>query len=78
MILCNSIWQAREDNKCDSRFQEIEQIIGEPLPQAAYQYEWWWTNEDPRTTTHVQCRAWQGAGYKAEVQLARRAATFTR
>ena len=57
-------------------FQEIEQIIGEPLPQAAYQYEWWWTNEDPRTTTHVQCRAWQGAGYKAEVQLAQPSGDF--
>ena len=59
-------------------FQEIEKIIGQPLPQAAYRYEWWWSNEDLRTTTHVQCRAWQEAGYEAKVQLARQAVTFTR
>ena len=59
-------------------FQEIEQIIGEPLPQSAYQHAWWWANEDPRTTAHVQCRAWREAGYDAELQLTRRAVTLTR
>ncbi len=59
-------------------FHELEQIIGKPLPQSAYRYEWWWANEDPRSTTHVQCKAWREAGYDADVQLAGRVVTFMR
>lgn len=59
-------------------FQEIERIIGGPLPPSAYTHPWWWRNEDLKTTKHVQCRSWQVAGYDAAAHFEERAATFRR
>jgi hypothetical protein len=59
-------------------FVEIEHLIGRPLPQSAYDRAEWWSNEDLGTTKHVQCRAWQTAGYNAEVNLGDRTVTFWR
>ena len=53
---------------------QINEIVG--LPQSAYRHDWWWANEDVTTTTHVQCKAWQAAGYDAEPHLAQRNVTF--
>lgn len=47
--------------------EEIGHIV--PLPTSATRYEWWWANEDVGTTTHVQCKSWQSAGYDAEPNL---------
>src|SRR5690242_2513449 len=33
-------------NNYESRFEEIEKIIGEKLPPSAYQYDAWWSNND--------------------------------
>jgi hypothetical protein len=35
-------------------FEEIERLIGQPLPKSAHEYDAWWSNEDPDKTTHVQ------------------------
>lgn len=59
-------------------FTEIEDLIGQPLPQSAYDQTEWWSNEDLATTRHVQCRAWQTAGYSAEVNLDAKTVTFWR
>jgi hypothetical protein len=59
-------------------FTEIEELLGRPLPQSAYDLFEWWSNEDLATTRHVQCRAWQTAGYSAEVDLNARTVTFRR
>lgn len=58
-------------------FGEVEQLVG-PLPGSARQYEWWWANEDHRTTRHVQCKAWGEPGYEAEADLRRQQVVFTR
>jgi hypothetical protein len=57
-------------------FPQIERIIGRPLPRSAYVHVWWWSNEDPATTQHVQCRSWQTAGYDATPDLKARAVKF--
>jgi hypothetical protein len=57
-------------------FPQVEQIIGRPLPRSAYIHAWWWSNEDPATTLHVQCRSWQAAGYEATPDLKARLVTF--
>jgi hypothetical protein len=55
---------------------ELERIV--PLPASAKRYDFWWSNEDVKTTVHVQCRAWQAAGYKAEPHLRGKRVTFRR
>jgi hypothetical protein len=60
-------------------FAQIETILKRPLPQAAYDHDWWWANEDVTTTRHVQCRSWQVAGWQvAAVDRARETVSFTR
>lgn len=43
-------------------FAEVEKLVGE-LPASAWNFPWWWANEHPRTTRHVQCKAWATVGY---------------
>jgi hypothetical protein len=44
-------------------FDEIENILGFPLPKSAYKYQPWWANDE----NHVQARdGWMSAGYKSE------------
>ena len=57
-------------------FAQIEALV--PLPAAAKRYAFWWSNEDVRTTVHVQCRAWQTASYLAEPNLRAKRVTFRR
>ncbi len=57
-------------------FAELEAVVR--LPAAAKRHPFWWSNEDVKTTLHVQCRAWQAAGYKAEPNLRGKRVTFRR
>jgi hypothetical protein len=41
--------------------RQIAEIVPGGLPQSAYQYREWWSNET--NGSHVQARSWQGAGY---------------
>lgn len=45
-------------------FEEIERLIGSRLPASASRPQWW-ANEADADTSHVQCKAWQAAGYDA-------------
>jgi hypothetical protein len=44
------------------RFDEIETIIGDQLPDAALKYRPWWGNEKDSESRH--CRAWLDAGWQ--------------
>ena len=44
------------------RFDEIEKIIGGPLPQSAREHRAWWANDK----FHSQGKAWMGAGWVTE------------
>jgi uncharacterized protein (DUF2342 family) len=57
-------------------FSELDAIVR--LPASAKRYEFWWSNEDVKTTMHVQCRAWQEAGYTAAPNLRGKRVTFRR
>jgi hypothetical protein len=59
-------------------FAEIEALIGRALPQSAYDYDAWWSNEDSATTKHSQNRAWKSAGFDAEPNRGTRIVTFRR
>jgi hypothetical protein len=45
------------------RFDEIEGIIGAPLPPVAFNHRAWWSNNPSNS---VATRAWLNAGYKTE------------
>jgi len=55
-------------------FATISRIVG-GLPRSAYDYRAWWSN-DRSTPRHVQARAWTGAGYVAEPDLANELVQF--
>ena len=59
-------------------FSNIERVIGGPLPPTAEQRVEWWTNETNSATRHLQCHAWQDAGYNASPNLDARTVTFRR
>ena len=57
-------------------FREIEEILGFKLPNSAYEYEAWWSNN---ATGHSHARAWLEAGWHTEaLDLAARKVTFRR
>jgi hypothetical protein len=48
------------------------------LPPSALSHEEWWANENVDTTSHVQARSWQLAGWDAHPNLIRQIVTFYR
>jgi hypothetical protein len=42
-------------------FQEVESVIGGPLPASARKHRPWWAND---ATGHAHARAWLEAGYR--------------
>jgi hypothetical protein len=53
----------RGSDEIELAFAEVERIIGDELPASAKRPQWWANESDP--AGHVQCRAWQNAGYDA-------------
>jgi hypothetical protein len=47
-------------------FGEIEQVLGFGLPNTARKDSAWWANERSVPSRHVQCKAWQDAGFHTE------------
>lgn len=43
-------------------FEDIEAIIGKPLPQSATKHRSFWANDNQAHHSHA--RAWMGAGYR--------------
>jgi hypothetical protein len=57
-------------------FRELEALLGFKLPQSAFKYPAWWSNDD---TGHSHAKAWLDAGWRTEeVDLAERRLTFAR
>lgn len=65
----------QESSEIFLKFDEIEALINR-LPASAYQFEWWWGNQDWRTTRQVQAKAWGRAGFEADANLKDRTVTF--
>ncbi len=63
-------------NEVPMTFGEIESLIGQPLPPAAFKHRPWWSNSP---TNNVMTKAWLEAGYKTErVDMEARRLTFVR
>jgi hypothetical protein len=57
-------------------FGEIARLIGQPLPDSAYQHREWWSNNP---SGHSHARAWVNAGWRSEqVDMEGRTLVFRR
>ncbi len=65
------------ESQWDARFDEIERVIGGPLPTSAYRYPAWWANQ--AGPGHSQTRGWKAAGWRtAKLDLAGKRVRFER
>lgn len=55
---------------------ELDSLV--KLPASAKRFDFWWANDDVRTTIHAQSKAWQDAGYVAEPNVRGKRVTFRR
>lgn len=46
-------------------FEEIEAIIGAPLPPSAYNHREWWSNQSD-ISNRPQAKSWIEAGFKVD------------
>lgn len=74
--LLESYLTRRGSVEIELAFEEVERIIGGPLPASASRPQWW-TNQTSEGSNHVQRRSWEGAGYNAFL-LPHRRVLFTR
>ena len=51
-----------EESEATLSFEEVERVIGRPLPQSARDHRAWWANTD----THSQALVWLEAGWRVE------------
>ncbi len=64
----------RDGSNWRVHFDQIEKILGMPLPASARKYPAWWSNDQ---TSHSHTRAWLRAGWKtAQVDIPGEAVTF--
>lgn len=69
------IAQGKNNSLVQLSFQQIEEIIGEALPDSAYTYQAWWANDK----THSQAIAWLEAGWEVDsFNLSTKQVTFRR
>lgn len=63
------VWQAN--------FDDIENVLGFPLPASAHRYSAWWANQ--RGAGHSQVRGWRDVGWRtSDVDLYRKSVKFER
>lgn len=57
-------------------FEELESIIENPLPRAAYEHRAWWAND---SVSHVQSKQWLEVGWRvASINISQGKVTFAR
>lgn len=67
---------ARNQPRVPMRFDELERLLGFPLPPSARKHRAWWSN-NPRNS--VMTKAWLAAGYQSrDVDLAAERLLFER
>ena len=67
---------ARNQPRVPMRFDELERLLGFPLPPSARKHRAWWSN-NPRNS--VMTKAWLAAGYQSrDVDLAEERLLFER
>jgi hypothetical protein len=68
--------ESRSGGEVPMSFDDVERVLGFPLPDSARQYPAWWSNN---TGTHVGVKAWRDAGFRtSRVDLGSERVTFVR
>jgi CBS domain-containing protein len=66
--------QRTTGNRIVVSFNDVENVLGEPLPASALEHRSWWAND---ATSHSQSRAWMQAGWKVhDVDFRSKAVVF--
>ena len=61
----------------NARFNELEEVLGFPLPQSAYRHRAWWANQNG--SNHSQTEGWRSAGWETrDVDFNHRTVRFER
>ena len=69
--------QSATTKQIELTFDQIEEILGNPLPKSAGQLTTWWTNIQPKIQSHRT--AWLNHGWKVEAfDLQAKRVKFTR
>jgi hypothetical protein len=76
-IRLNAYLKARSIGNVSLSFDEIETVLGFPLPPAARLYKEWWTHGNANGDA-PQAGAWTDAGCKAWPNLFARSVSFER
>lgn len=64
-----------DGNRWPAKFQDVEGVLGFPLPKSANAHSAWWANDG----SHSQARAWQQAGWQTcDVDLGAATLVFER
>jgi len=64
----------KSDKNITLSFDEIEEILGFPLPKSAYYHKAWWSNSE---NGHSQTKAWLNAGWSTKsINLITKKITF--
>jgi len=73
--LAKYLFEVKEDDITLS-FDEVKRILGFPLPNSAFKYNPWWSND----RTHVQAEdGWMKVGWKVDkIDIQRQEVSFTR
>ena len=50
-----------EEDMWEASFEEIQEVLGIPLPESAFEYPAWWANQG-----RAQSLAWEGAAWKTK------------
>jgi hypothetical protein len=74
--LRDELIRRRGQGRVTYTYPQIEQVLGQALPPVAYTTRPWWANETNPKTSHVQCRAWLGAGWTVEDVILGTTVTF--
>lgn len=65
-----------QQDRLSFSFEQIEQIMGAPLPPSAREHRNWWAND---SVSHVQSQQWLDAGWRvAQINMAEGVVTFAR
>lgn len=69
--------KAASKDVIEASFEQVEKILGFPLPPSAYRHQAWWANETQGSHSHA--RSWQDAGWEtSQVNTERRRVRFER
>jgi hypothetical protein len=70
--------EQQHDPEVVMTFDEIDSLLGCPLPFSAQECPAWWANENKRKAMRIHAHAWLDSGFEVSEDLVRRMAIFSK